>query len=741
MGIRPRDILLHTQVPARPGLYVLGVFDKRVTVYSQQVRALNLVYSLAQSQLIKRGTKVMIIGAGVSGLTAAVAAANCCGAQVTILEKSSAPLALFGQGSRRWLHPHIYEWPREDPALPHPLDPNAHLPLMNWEADTVEHVRKRLLEQYTQFEKEFGIDLRVHVSDLRILEGSDHLFSLDWSQPIDKTYTAAGRRTYTRQCDIIILAVGFGMERKFAEVPLISYWSSDKLDEEDVSLDGRPRRILVSGTGDGGLIDLLRARFKSFSHQNVVERLTNELLDESALNELTVRLQAIEDAAEQAAAQQKPYEARLNEDYQKLGAELKSKVDFASKIGIRSDTQAVLTSNDKYPLSLRTSILNRLLCVLVPDFYYLRGPWKCQRDENGIYEVTFTDGEIAVFDEIIIRHGPEAALKKTFPDVWEACAPLIARAELDQTRYPIYSAFFDKCMPSVAAETQPGMAAGFPNPPATAPVVTPSAAITATLSNIPPVTDATESPFKVVGGLAAGDPTYLRRECDEQLERALESRSLIAIDGEFQIGKSSLLNRIEVRPHRGWKLCRFDLQGMRTDNLQAFVREFFEEMSREIGPISTWQDLFKYVKEQPLMLLFDEFGALNDMDAGAISLISKLTKLGETHPGSVRVVVCLPMLMSHFVKQHNGNPKLWKPWHAVTVNPLEREDEMMAIFDLLPTATAAVARRHSPSIWQQSSGHPHRLQALCDSLFRAASRGESEEYLISLINNAESYVV
>lgn len=740
MGIRPSDILLHTQVPDNPGLYVLGVFDTRVTVYSQQVRALNLVYSLAQSQLIKRRTKVFIIGAGVAGLTAA-AAADCCGAQVTIVEQLSAPLALFGQGSRRWLHPHIYEWPLEDPDLPHPLQPDAGLPLLNWEADTVEYVRKRLLEQYAQFQKRLSIDLRGHVSNVKLLKGSDHPFSISWSEPVDKTYPAGYRRTLTRQCDIVILAVGFGVERKVPGLPFVSYWSSDKFAEEDASLGGRPKRILVSGTGDGGLIDLLRVRFKVFSHQEVFERLTRELLDESDLSSLTARLQEVENRAKHAFSQQKPYEASLNEEYQRLGEELKSKTDFAERIGIRPDTLAVLTGTDEYPLSLRTSILNRLLCSLVPDLYYMRGPWTWEADEKGQYKVTFVDGTSEVFDEIIVRHGPEAALKKNFPDVWHACAPLIARTVLDQTRYPIYRTFFDNCMRSVVTATHPGIAVESPIPPATVTTAAPSAATTTTQSDNQLVTKATESPFNVVGALAADDPTYLLRECDGQLESALESRSLIAIDGEFQIGKSSLLNRIEVRPHRGWKLCRFDLQGMRTDNLQAFVREFFEALSSEIGLISTWQDLSMYIKEQPLMLLFDEFGALNDMGADAVSLISKLTLLGETHPSNVRVVVCLPMQMSHFVKQHNGNPKFSKPWHSVTVNPFKREDEMVAIFDLLPPAAAGVARGHCPSIWRQSSGHPHRLQALCDSLFRAAARGGSEEHLISLINDADSYVV
>ncbi len=140
-----------------PFLYVLGVFDAKVTIYSQQVRALNLVYSLHETNRLKKDTSVAIIGAGIAGLTAAAGAA-CLGAKVTLFEKSSRPFALIGNSTKRWLHPHVYEWPMEDPDLPHPLDPNAGLPIMNWKSGSVADVRAQLFNEYKRIEQQFRIN-------------------------------------------------------------------------------------------------------------------------------------------------------------------------------------------------------------------------------------------------------------------------------------------------------------------------------------------------------------------------------------------------------------------------------------------------------------------------------------------------------------------------------------------------------------------------------------------------------
>src|SRR4051812_22985271 len=53
---RWRELLNFLEVPGSPGLFVHGCFARRVTVYSQQVRALNLVDALAGLGYLTRST-------------------------------------------------------------------------------------------------------------------------------------------------------------------------------------------------------------------------------------------------------------------------------------------------------------------------------------------------------------------------------------------------------------------------------------------------------------------------------------------------------------------------------------------------------------------------------------------------------------------------------------------------------------------------------------------------------------
>jgi hypothetical protein len=59
-----RTIMRMCKVPGYPGVYVLGCFARYVTLYSQQVRAINLIAALCEDGQIHKDTKVAVIGAG-----------------------------------------------------------------------------------------------------------------------------------------------------------------------------------------------------------------------------------------------------------------------------------------------------------------------------------------------------------------------------------------------------------------------------------------------------------------------------------------------------------------------------------------------------------------------------------------------------------------------------------------------------------------------------------------------------
>src|SRR5687768_1769300 len=119
------QILNRMQVTGKPHLYVAGCFENRITLYTQQVRALNLIYAL-NDEFKKSDAAVAVIGAGAGGLMAA-AAAGVCGWRVSVFEINPNPLDLIGPSRLRWLHPHIYDWPREESERA-----EAGLPFLDW---------------------------------------------------------------------------------------------------------------------------------------------------------------------------------------------------------------------------------------------------------------------------------------------------------------------------------------------------------------------------------------------------------------------------------------------------------------------------------------------------------------------------------------------------------------------------------------------------------------------------------
>src|SRR4051812_31616461 len=72
----PAEVIAASIVPNTKSVFFLGCFEKRVTLFSQQVRALNLVDAILHQGLVRERGNVAIIGGGAAGLTAAAALAK-----------------------------------------------------------------------------------------------------------------------------------------------------------------------------------------------------------------------------------------------------------------------------------------------------------------------------------------------------------------------------------------------------------------------------------------------------------------------------------------------------------------------------------------------------------------------------------------------------------------------------------------------------------------------------------------
>lgn len=162
---KPDHPLHPNRVPTR--VLVLGVNERRVTVYSQQCTALNLVWLLHETHVLGPLGLVAVVGAGAGGLTAAAGAA-CKGHRVILLNKSLDAMPQQRFARHRWLHPRIFDLPGENW-----WKEDSDLPLLPWKADNADEVRRRIIQRFEaapwreRVEYEGGVDHVVFVPALR----------------------------------------------------------------------------------------------------------------------------------------------------------------------------------------------------------------------------------------------------------------------------------------------------------------------------------------------------------------------------------------------------------------------------------------------------------------------------------------------------------------------------------------------------------------------------------------------
>ncbi len=367
LPLSAESILDSFEVPRCANLFVLGSFARHVTIYSQQVRALNLVFALIRTGRLGRGSSVAIVGGGMAGVTAAkMAASSVPGARITLVEKSGQVTPLQAGSSKRFVHPHIYDWPEEGSN-----ETCANLPVFNWEAGPAGDVAAKFRVEWDNFAAAYGNVSPLICHELKSIGIVSTGFEL--------TCESGGRSTVLKS-DIVVLATGFGVD-------------VDPLSREDYWLDnwygqprGGPKRWLVSGTGDGGLTDAMRVAIQDFRHEHVVLGLSGLGQDEIEMS----RRSAGRD--------------RFGELYHEFGPLF---VEALRKGGLSTDST---TLNGPAPWhTLKASLLNRMISTALHDLGALQHhevriemeDINRQRDDR--YAVNGFEG---TFDHIIIRHGP-----------------------------------------------------------------------------------------------------------------------------------------------------------------------------------------------------------------------------------------------------------------------------------------------------------------------------------------------
>jgi hypothetical protein len=417
-------------------VFVIGHGAPQVTVYSQQVRALNLIWALSRKAPLE-GQSIIIVGGGVAGVTAA-AAAVLYGAQVTLLEHHDEFLHLQRGCNTRYLHPRIFEWPNTNARRA-----GAELPILNWTVGTASEVATRILADYDRIRLDLEKRTNVKVKEITNVRGvhiSKDGKTIQWDGE-DPCKPGA-----------IILAVGFGIERTVAGLPRRSYWRVDPLTQTHLDSMDKEYVVLVAGTGDGGIIDALRARLKEFDHGGFLDecvlRLEQESLHkklECTEEEMKTRIKHLRSEGKTGTVIDYDISEWLHWQYSEM-SELNA-IDGLLDVA-RPMTRVIWTGRPKYPASPFSLALNRVLGwrlwmkgQATGHVKYVQTELKSVRllDQEGSsgyrFEVSMTSSrdelQFAHAHQVVVRYGCHPALQHSFPHIHSALGRQAAEIESD----------------------------------------------------------------------------------------------------------------------------------------------------------------------------------------------------------------------------------------------------------------------------------------------------------------------
>jgi hypothetical protein len=242
--------------------------------------------------------KIAIVGAGISGMTCAVALALRTDCLVHMYESDRLLLRKFWNAPFRYLHPDLNQWAATSPINEYDPHRRTLFPIMNWCGEYAPVVADQLVRQFRHFRHCLGIALRLEepVFDVFfrngrptiLLDSSSHLLTMSDLISSDRysienlvQTIRANRECDAIEYDAVIIATGFGEEKPPVDpnsgAPIAqdySYWRSGNPDFYNItsrSEKSRPKRILISGNGESGVIELAHYLIHDFAHHRIFE--------------------------------------------------------------------------------------------------------------------------------------------------------------------------------------------------------------------------------------------------------------------------------------------------------------------------------------------------------------------------------------------------------------------------------------------------------------------------------------
>lgn len=278
-----------------PNLFDLSSNLHHVSMRDQMHRAVALAEALFDGQQFNESNQVLIVGAGVAGVSAGIVLARH-GVDVLVVDTSSdAPFALQRKVSQRFVGPYMYEWPLAlhtaqfmpplpgsvlshwdagvSPPLGWPLpDPGPPDQYVQYWDNDLQHEmhlaggRLCLLKSIdpTRAQMEIGRWLAAQRNAFRY--GNGRYSTVDVSALGGVPWAGSPSPSWPIRPRFVILAAGMGSERHVLKDELTGaaiasgapFWTDDDLLAPNAG-KAAPPRVVVLGGGDGALQDALRA--------------------------------------------------------------------------------------------------------------------------------------------------------------------------------------------------------------------------------------------------------------------------------------------------------------------------------------------------------------------------------------------------------------------------------------------------------------------------------------------------
>ncbi|MGY3586643.1 hypothetical protein ACVIGB_004299 [Bradyrhizobium sp. USDA 4341] len=280
-------------------IYSATFFSRyNISIPDQQYRSLRLCHALCATGIVTRDKKVAIVGAGISGMTCAVALSARSDCIVHVFESDHLLLRRFREAPFRYLHPDLNQWAIESPINRYNPARRTLFPFMNWSGGYAPLVAEQLAGAFHHYRSCLGIALGFDQPAFEVFgRGGKPMLVLDSpsfpaalleaisASPPSELDTAFQKVRKDQvadaiEYDVIIVATGFGKDKQLRDSeskrPLAndcSYWQSGNPDFYRAAgfKEGKRKRILISGNGESGMIELAHYLIRDFEHHRIFE--------------------------------------------------------------------------------------------------------------------------------------------------------------------------------------------------------------------------------------------------------------------------------------------------------------------------------------------------------------------------------------------------------------------------------------------------------------------------------------